>query len=167
LPDPVRLNLFNPDYVEEMDIEKILKESGTGQKDLVPLLHKIQAAYGYVPPESIAPIARHLRLSESEVFGVLTFNRFFRLEPKGKIRVTVCHGTACHVRGGGKIVEKMEKKLGIPAGRTTADKKLSLDKTDCLACCAIGPVVVVNGTRYSLVSPQTVDSILEKVKAAE
>ncbi len=150
-----------------MDIEKILKESGTSQKDLVPLLHKIQAAYDHIPPESIAAIAKHLRLSQGEVFGVLTFNRFFRLEPKGKIRVTVCQGTACHVRGGGKIVEEMETKLGIPAGRTTADKKLSLDKACCLGCCAIGPVVVVNGTHYSLVSPRKVDSILEKAKAAE
>ncbi len=150
-----------------MDIEKILEESGTSQKDLVPLLHKIQAAYGHVPPEAIPAIARRLRLSQSEVFGVLTFNRSFRLEPKGKIRVTVCQGAACHVRGGGKIVEEMEKKLGIPAGRTTADKKLSLEKACCLGCCAIGPVVVVNGTHYSLVSPQKVDSILEKAKTAE
>lgn len=150
-----------------MDIEKILKESGTSQKDLVPLLHKIQAGYGHVPPESIPAVARHLRLSQSEVFGVLTFNRSFRLEPKGKIRVTVCQGTACHVRGGGKIVEEMEKKLGIPAGGTTADKKLSLDKACCLGCCAIGPVVAVNGTHYPLVSPQKVDSILEKAKTAE
>jgi NADH:ubiquinone oxidoreductase subunit E len=153
--------------VEEMDIEKILKESGTSQKDLVPLLHKIQAAYGHVPPESIPAVARHLRLSQSEVFGVLTFNRSFRLEPKGKIRVTVCQGTACHIRGGGRIVEEMEKKIGIPAGGTTADKKLSLDKACCLGCCAIGPVVVVNGTHYSLVSPQKVDSILEKAKTVE
>jgi len=150
-----------------MDIEKILKESGTSQKDLVPLLHKIQAAYGHVPPESIAAVAKHLHLSESEVFGVLSFNRFFTLAPKGKILVTVCQGTACHVRGGGRIVEEMEKKLGIPAGRTTADKKLSLEKACCLGCCAIGPVVVVNGTHYSLVSPQKVDSILEKAKTAE
>jgi len=150
-----------------MDIEKILKESGTGQKDLIPLLHKIQVAYGHVPPESIPAVAKHLRLSQSEVFGVLTFNKSFRLEPKGKIRVTVCQGTACHVRGGGKIVEELETKLGIPAGRTTADKKLSLDRTDCLGCCAIGPVVVVNGTHYSQVSAQKVDSILEKAKTAE
>jgi NADH:ubiquinone oxidoreductase subunit E len=153
--------------VEEMDIEKILKESGTSQKDLVPLLHKIQADYGHIPPESIAAVAKHLHLSESEVFGVLSFNRFFTLAPKGKIRVTVCQGTACHVRGGGRIVEEMEKKLGIPAGQTTADKKLSLEKACCLGCCAIGPVVVVNGMHYSLVSPQKVDSILEKAKTAE
>jgi NADH:ubiquinone oxidoreductase subunit E len=153
--------------VEEMDIEKILKESGTSQKDLVPLFHKIQADHGYIPSESVAAIAKHLHLSESEVFGVLSFNRFFRQAPKGKIRVTVCHGTACHVRGGGKIVEEMEKKLGIPAGQTTSDKKLSLEKVSCLGCCALGPVVVVNGTHYSLVSRQKVDSILDKAKTAE
>jgi NADH:ubiquinone oxidoreductase subunit E len=153
--------------VEEMDIEKILKESGTSQKDLVPLLHKIQADHGHIPPESIAAIAKHLHLSEGEVFGVLSFNRFFTLAPKGKIRVIVCQGTACHVRGGGRVVEEMEKKLGILAGRTTADKKISLDKACCLGCCAIGPVVVVDGTHYSQVSPQNVDFILDKAKTAE
>jgi len=150
-----------------MDIEKILKESGASQRDLVPLLHKIQAAVGHIPRESIAAIAKQLRLSESEVFGVLSFNKSFTLEPRGKIRVMVCRGTACHVRGGGKVVEEMEKKFGTPAGRSSAGKELSLDETGCLGCCAMGPVVVVNGTHYSQVSPENVDSILEKAKASD
>ena len=84
--------------MEEMNIEEILKESGTKQKDLIPILRKIQAACGCVPSESIPAVARHLRLSESEVFGVLTFNRSLSLKPQGKTRVTVCQGTACHIR---------------------------------------------------------------------
>ena len=150
-----------------MDIEKILKETGAGRRDLVPLLHKIQAAAGHIPPESIAAIAKQLRLSESEVFGVLSFNQSFTLEPDGKIRVTVCRGTACHIRGGGKIIEEMGKKIAAPAGRTPVGKEFSLDKTACLGCCAMGPVVVVNGTHYSQVSPEKVDSILEKAKTSD
>jgi NADH:ubiquinone oxidoreductase subunit E len=150
-----------------MDIEEILKESGSGQKDLVHILHKIQASFGHIPPDSIPAIARHLRLSESDVFGVLSFNRAFTLEPEGKTKVTVCQGTACHVRGGSRIVETMERQLGIPAGRTTTDKKFSLETAPCLGCCAIGPVVLVNGRHFRLDSPQKADSLLEKIRNAE
>ncbi len=147
-----------------MDIEEILKESGTKQKDLIPILYKIQAACGRIPHESISAVARHLRLSESEVFGVLTFNQSFTLELRGTARVLVCQGTACHVRGADRIVEAMERKLGISVGRTTEDKTFSLEKTRCLGCCAVGPVVVVNETQHVLVSPQKVDCLLDKAK---
>jgi NADH-quinone oxidoreductase subunit E len=150
-----------------MTIEEILKESGTGQKELIHILHRLQTEFGYIPPDSSPAMAEHLRLSQSEIFGVLTFYKAFALEPKGKYAVTVCLGTACHVRGGSKIVEKMERKLGIQAGQTTADKKFTLETVNCLGCCAIGPVVVVNGTYFARVSPKKAESLLEKYKAAE
>jgi len=149
-----------------MTIEEIVKESGPSQKELIHILHKIQAEFGHIPPESIPAIGQHLRISPSEIFGVLTFYRAFALEPKGTHIVTVCLGTACHVRGGVRIVEEFERKLGIKAGQTTADRKFSLETVNCLGCCAIGPVVVVNGTYYSHVTQKKADSILEEYSDA-
>ena len=149
-----------------MTVEDILKETSSAQKELIHILHRIQAEFGHIPPDSISAIAKHLRLSANEIFGVLTFYKAFTLEPKGEHLVTVCLGTACHVRGGVRIVEEFERKLGIKAGQTTADRKFTLETVNCLGCCAIGPVVVVNGEYHSLVTQKMVDSILDKYRAA-
>ncbi|MGB8951609.1 MAG: NAD(P)H-dependent oxidoreductase subunit E [Candidatus Aminicenantales bacterium] len=148
-------------------MEEILRESGSSQKDLIHILHKVRAKFGYIPPGAISQISKRLRISESEIFGVLTFYRAFSLEPKGRHTVTVCLGTACHVRGGVEIVGEMERKLAIHAGETTPDKKFTLETVNCLGCCAIGPVVVVNGKYYSHVNLKKVDSILEEYKSSE
>jgi NADH:ubiquinone oxidoreductase subunit E len=144
------------------EIQEILAEFDGGQRDLIQMLHKVQARYGYIPQEAVAAMADRLNITEDEIFGVLTFYKAFSLEPRGRHVVTVCLGTACHVRGGVMIVEELERKLGIPAGRTTPDKKFTLETVNCLGCCAIGPVVVVDGKYYSHVSLNKVDSILEE-----
>jgi NADH-quinone oxidoreductase subunit E len=138
----------------------IIAESGNGQRDLIPILHHLQSELGHVPPAAVPAIARHLRISEAEVFGVLTFYKAFALEPKGKHVVTVCLGTACHVRGGIRIVEEFEKRLGIPAGKTTSDGQFTLESVNCLGCCAIGPVVAVNGHYHARVAAKDVEAIL-------
>jgi NADH:ubiquinone oxidoreductase subunit E len=148
-------------------MEDIFAEFGREQKDLIHILHKVQAKYGYIPPETVTEISRRLNMTESEIFGVLTFYRAFSLEPRGKYLVTVCLGTACHVRGGVQIAEEMERKLKVKAGRTTPDKLFTLETVNCLGCCAIGPVVVVNGKYYSHVSLNKVASILEECQEAE
>jgi NADH:ubiquinone oxidoreductase subunit E len=144
------------------EIQEILAEFDGGQRDLIQMLHKVQARYGYIPQEAVAAMADRLNITEDEIFGVLTFYKAFSLEPRGRHVVTVCLGTACHVRGGVMIVEELERKLGSPAGRTTPDKKFTLETVNCLGCCAIGPVVVVDGKYYSHVSLNKVDSILEE-----
>jgi len=141
---------------------EIIAASGNGQRDLIPILHHLQAELGHVPPAAIPVIARHLRISEAEVFGVLTFYKAFAFEPKGKHVVTVCLGTACHVRGGVRIVEEFEKRLGIPAGTTTADGEFTLESVNCLGCCAIGPVVAVNGHYHAHVAAKDVEAIVAR-----
>jgi NADH:ubiquinone oxidoreductase subunit E len=153
--------------VAPAEIQDILKDSGSSQRELIHILHKLQSRFGYIPPEAIGQISKRLRISESEIFGVLTFYKAFTLEPRGKNTATVCLGTACHVRGGIRIVEEFERKLGIKAGQTTPDRKFTLETVNCLGCCAIGPVVVVNGTYYSHVTQKRVDAILDKYKAGE
>lgn len=134
------------------------------RKNLIHIFHAIQEEFGYIPPEAIAVVADFLSISENEIFGVLTFYKAFSLVPKGKNQVTVCMGTACHVRGGAKLLEELERKIGIPAGGTTEDGEYSLDRVNCLGCCAIAPVVVKNNKYFSQVSIKTLDGILKESK---
>lgn len=148
----------------DSEFKQALAGTGEKQKELIRLLHDVQARFGYIPPEAIAAIAGHLKISESEIFGVLTFYKAFTLEPRGEYTFTVCLGTACHVRGGPQIVEELERKLDLEVGRTTADRKFTLETVNCLGCCAIGPVVVVNKKYYSHVTVRKVDAILEEYR---
>jgi NADH-quinone oxidoreductase subunit E len=141
-----------------------LREKQTDQRELVHRLHHIQETHGYIPPESITELSKELKISESEIFGVLTFYKAFSLTPRGENVVTVCMGTACHVRGGPQILEDMERKLDVRVGDTTPDEKFTLEKVNCIGCCAIGPVVEINGKYFSNVSVKKVDSILKEYK---
>jgi NADH-quinone oxidoreductase subunit E len=141
-------------------MDELLKEFGREQKDLVHILHKVQAEFGFVPAPAIRRIAEHLNITESDVFGVLTFYKAFRLQPPGKYMLTVCQGTSCHVRGGAAVLAEIKKQLGIEPGETTTDRIFSLDTVNCFGCCAIGPNVVVNGTYHSQVQVEDVRSLL-------
>ncbi len=143
-------------------MKEILIEFSPDQRNLIHLLHRIQNKYGYIPPQTISELSRYLRISESEIYGVLTFYKAFSLEPRGKHLVTVCLGTACHVRGGVQIVEEMERKLCTQVGHTTADGKFTLQTVNCLGCCAIGPVVVVDDKYYSHATLRKVNAILSE-----
>ena len=152
---------------EDTAIGEILKGTGSRRRDLISVLHAVQERLGFISPEAAAQIARKFHMSESEIYGVLTFYRAFSIRPKGRTAVAVCLGTACHVRGGEEIVRALERKLGIRSGETTADGRFSLETVNCLGCCAIGPVVVIDGTYHSHVTAKKVDSILEKYRTDE
>ena len=139
---------------------KNTKQPQLSQRDLVHILHEIQDHYEYIPPESLQEVAKKLNISESEIYGVLTFYKAFSLEPRGKHVATVCMGTACHVRGGPQIVDEMERKLEINVGQTTTDGEFTLETVNCLGCCAIGPVVTVDGKYYANATVNKVESIL-------
>jgi NADH:ubiquinone oxidoreductase subunit E len=150
--------------MENEKLESVFKKNRTKQRDLIHILHDIQAEFGYIPPETVSIISRRLRISESEIFGVLTFYNAFSLTPRGEHTVTVCMGTACHVRGGPQIVEEMERKLNVKVGETTTDEKFTLETVNCLGCCAIGPVVVVDKKYYSNITMNKINSILKEYK---
>lgn len=147
-------------------MKDILTEFSPDQRNLIHILHRIQDKYGYIPPQTISELSRYLKISESEIYGVLTFYKAFSLEPRGKHLVTVCLGTACHVRGGVQIVEEMERKLCTQVGHTTADGKFTLQTVNCLGCCAIGPVVVVDDKYYSHTTLKKVNAILSEYQEA-
>jgi NADH-quinone oxidoreductase subunit E len=147
-----------------VEMDDLLRGFGREQKDLTQILHKVQAEYGYSPAQAVRRIAEHLNTTENEVYGVLTFYKAFRLQPRGKHLVTVCQGTSCHVRGGAGVFDEMKKELGVEPGGTTPDRMFTLDTVNCLGCCAIGPTVVINGTYYSRVSVEDVHSIIAEYR---
>ena len=128
------------------------------------MLEAVQAKYGYLPQEKLYEIADQTGRSLVDIYGVATFYRAFSLTPRGRHLVSVCLGTACHVRGGPAIAEEMERQLGIGADETTSDKEFTLETVNCLGACALGPVVVVDGHYFSNVRTTKVEEILDKAK---
>lgn len=134
------------------------------QKELIHNLHETQREHGYIPPESISKISRQLKISESEIFGVLTFYKAFTLEPRGKHLITICMGTACHVRGAPRILDEFERRLGIGPGETTEDKSFTLETVNCVGACALGPIVISDGTYHGQMKTRDVEKIIEESK---
>lgn len=150
------------------ELDDLLREPGGGRsRDTIPILHKIQEHFGHIPPAALPAIARRLHVSESSLYGVLSFYKAFSLRPKDAHSVSVCMGTACHVRGGDRIVEELEHILGIPAGKSTPDGMFTLDTVNCLGCCAIGPVLVIDGTTHARVTPAAAREIISRVRSGE
>ena len=123
---------------------------------LIPLLHKIQEAAGYIPPEAIPRIAGGMGLFPSQVQGVISFYTQFYTAPRGKNMVRVCRGTACHVRGGKTILKLVKQQLGIEEGETTPDFQYSLETVACIGVCALAPNLVVNKDTYGHMNPKKI-----------
>lgn len=121
---------------------------------LIPLLQRAQAEQGYLSREALREIARELRIPESAVYGVATFYAQFRLTPSGRQRVMICRGTACHVRGGARVLATVKKKLGLEEGQTSADLSYTLETVACIGACALAPCLVLNGQVYGRLTPQ-------------
>ncbi len=137
-------------------IEKEKHEPGC----LMPVLQEAQRIYGYLPVEVQQMIADGLGVTLAEVYGVSTFYSQFTLAPKGKYKINVCLGTACYVKGADKVLDAIEKKLGISAGGITPDGKFSIDACRCVGACGLAPVVVINDDVYGKLTPDMVDDML-------
>lgn len=127
---------------------------------LIPLLQEIQEAFGYIPPDSIEPVAEALNLFPTQVQGVVTFYAGFSLQPKGKYVLKACRGTACHVKGARSLLRQMKSELGLDEGETSEDYQFSLETAACLGACALAPTMMVNRTYFGKLSPVKVNSIL-------
>jgi NADH-quinone oxidoreductase subunit E len=130
---------------EAFDIRDILREAGGRPRDLIGILHRVQDRFGYIPETVLPLVARHVRTTPGEVYGVLTFYPRFHLAPPARHTLEVCLGTACHVRGGDAVAEELERTLGVAPGRSTPDGQFDFRTVNCLGCCAIGPVLRVDG----------------------
>lgn len=138
-------------------IDKYAGEKGV----LISILQDIQSEYNYLPQDMLKQVAEKLEMPFSQVYGVATFYTAFSLKPRGRHLIRVCLGTACHVRGAQRVLETIERKLGIKAGETTEDFNFTLETVNCLGCCAMGPVVVVDNKYHTTISNK-VDTLLKK-----
>ncbi len=141
-------------------IENMLASYKGEKGGLIPMLQKVQQRLGYLSPEAVSQIAKLLNISESEIFGVASFYAQFRFTPSGEHSVKVCLGTACHVRGGVRILETVERELNIVPGGTTQDYKFSLERVACFGCCALAPVMVIDKEVYGRMAPAKAKQIL-------
>ncbi len=148
---------------KEIDWNKLTAVIAKHEKEkwaLIPLLQEVQEIFGYIPPESIEPIAQALKMFPSQVQGVITFYSGFTLQPKGKYILRVCRGTACHVKGSRNILRLMQKELDLDAGETSTDYKFTLETVACLGACFLAPAMMVNRTYYGKLAPTKVTSLL-------
>ncbi len=146
----------------EARVRSIIDKHQAQKKALIAILQDVQAEFNYLPEEALRLISRSLCVPLIDILGVATFYRAFSLKPRGRHVATVCLGTACHVRGGPKILAEFERILDVRAGETTADGEFTLETVNCLGCCAIGPVVVVDGDYHAHTSIRKVGTILKK-----
>jgi len=143
-------------------LSALLQDVAGERGDLIPLLQRAQELYGYLRPDLVRAIARRLKISENEIFGVATFYAQFRFHPPGRHHIKVCLGTACHVKGGEQILAMVERRLGVGTGETTADGEYDLDRVACLGCCALAPVVAVDAKFHSQMSVLKIQRILDE-----
>lgn len=147
--------------IDETFFDKSIEKHGNF---LIPILQDIQEKYRYLPEECLIIIAERLQIPLIEVYGVATFYQSFSLIPKGEHIITVCLGTACYIRGGTNMVDVLTKELNIKPGETTKDKKFSLETVNCLGCCAIGPMVLIDDEYYGEMTPPKVIKLIKTLK---
>jgi NADH-quinone oxidoreductase E subunit len=149
-----------PDNVNEF-IDECLKKPHP-HSYLIDVLHMLQDKFGYLDNKKLEAVAQLLQIPAAKVSGVASFYHFFRLKPRGKYVISVCLGTACHVKGADKVVEKIEEELGIKVGETTKDGLFTLEEARCLGMCALAPVLKIEEDIHAQVTPDQVPAILER-----
>ncbi len=134
-------------------------------ESLIPILQEIQEEFNYLSEKSIREVAARLELPLHHVYSVATFYNVFSLKPKGRNIVRVCTGSACHIRGAARILEEIERSLGIKNGETSGDGNFSLETVNCLGACALGPIMVINREYNGHITPAKVDQIFREYKS--
>lgn len=160
-------SVFRGTEQQRKELAAVIEESRAIPGCLVHVLQRAQSIYGYLPIEVQTYIAEGLGVSLSEVYGVATFYSQFSLTPKGKHRISVCLGTACYVKGSDKILEAVEKELGIKCGECTEDGLFSIDSCRCVGACGLAPVMMIGEEVYGKLTPEMVKGIIDKYREAE
>ena len=155
---------FNGTKEQEKELLEVIAAHKGQEGATIPVLHKAQEIYGYLPIEVQTMIAEGLNVPLAEVYGIVTFYAQFSLNPKGKYKIGVCLGTACYVKGSGDILEKIKSILGIDVDECTPDGKFSIEATRCIGACGLAPVLTVNEDVYGKITADDVDDILAKYK---
>ncbi|UCG57464.1 MAG: NADH-quinone oxidoreductase subunit NuoE [Phycisphaerales bacterium] len=143
-------------------ITDIVEQYPKDRQSLIPILQDIQDRFGYLSEQALDRLGGMINMSTNEIYGVATFYTQFRFSPPGEHNVRVCQGTACHVRGGQQILREFQHRLGIDAGQTTSDGKFDLERVACVGCCALAPVVAVDGKVHAQVTAKKVPALLSQ-----
>ena len=153
---------------EQNEIEKktadAVRKWKSKRGSLIMALHDVQGVFGYVPWESAITVAKEMDIPLARIYEVLTFYNYFKIESPGKYIISVCDGTACHLKGSMNVLQAYENELGVKEGETTPDKKFHLQVVRCLGCCGLGPISTVNGKTYSSVTSGDVKNIVAEWK---
>jgi NADH-quinone oxidoreductase subunit E len=144
----------------KQQVENVLQKYRHDKSLLVDILQDIQTENGYLPREALEETSHALDVPLSRVYSVATFFKAFSLVPRGRNLISVCMGTACHVRGADKVLEKIEAELGIKAGETTKDLKFTLETVNCVGACALGPMVIIGEDYHGEMHPAAVGPML-------
>jgi len=147
---------------EHSKVDKIIKSYSCEKSALIAVLQEIENSYGYLPAWALRHVSEKLNVPMIQVYGVASFYKAFHLTPRGKHIIRVCLGTACHVRGGQRVIEELERKLNIEVGETTKDLNFTLERVNCLGCCALGPIVMIDENYYGHGSPAKVSSLMKQ-----
>ncbi len=152
------------DNLTKADVNDKLMDIFTRYKgerhELITILQETQGKFRYLPAAAIQEISKFLQVPESTIYGVSTFYAQFKLTPLGKKVIRVCRGTACHVRGSGKVLAEIEKRLGIQAGETTADLEYTLETVACIGACALAPTMTIDNETYGKMTTRKVAEVL-------
>jgi NADH:ubiquinone oxidoreductase subunit E len=159
-------------YVRELpmsttSLEAVVRGRRSQPQQLIEALQDVQELFGYVPQDSMITLSRELGVPLIEVYRVASFYKAFSLEPRGKHLLTVCMGTACHVRGAERLSDQVTGHLGVAPGDTTSDGLFTVECVNCLGACALGPVVVLDGVYHDQMTPRKLRRLIESVRTAE
>ena len=157
-----------PEEIDYLNLDDIIeKQFNNDKENLIMMLQEIQMQYNYIPGPAIEYLAEKLHTPLSQIYGVGTFYKSFSLEPRGKHIISVCRGTACHVRGAEKVLERITDTLSIRDGQTTQDGQFTLESVRCIGCCSLGPVIKIDEDIHGLITTDKVGKILSQYGNSE
>lgn len=142
------------------ELDEFIAQQSKGRDALIPILHKAQDIFGFLPIDVQEHVAKAMDLPVSEVLGVVTFYHYFTMQPRGRHTVNICLGTACYVRGAKKVVEALTQELDIKMGETTEDRRFSLTAQRCFGACGLAPVIMIDDDVHGRVTPKKIAGLL-------
>lgn len=142
-------------------LDSILLKHGHNHSHIIQILQDIQVVYNYLPEDALRYVSDKLKMPLSKIYSIATFYSAFSLTPRGRHLCTVCMGTACHVRGAPRVLDRITEKLKIQPGETTDDNMFTLETVNCLGACALAPIVVIDGRYYGQTTVNKIDKLLD------
>ena len=150
--------------MESAEIDTIIKQYSGNESAILAVLQDIQMKEKYLPKGILEEVSQKMHIPLTNIFRIATFYNALSIKPRGRHKIDVCLGTACHVRGGTKIIDKLSRDLGIQVGETTKDKRFTLESVRCVGCCSLGPVMVVDGNVFGRLTQEKVPGLLKEFK---